>query len=112
MKPIPHAHISQLSSTDPDLDLYQWQRLADYSDSSFLNFYLYAGSDRSLGADFDTEGTSSGKKIMTILGVTATLLLLGSALWCGSVECNQSYPILEEAMEVENAPAVNSFFNY
>ena len=107
MKPIPYRNISQLSSIDPDLDLYQWQRLADYSDSSFLNSYLYAGSDRS----FDTEGASSGKKTMTILGVTATLLLLGSALWCPG-EFNQSYPILKEAMEVENAPAVNSFFNY
>ena len=47
---------------------------------------------------------------MTILGVTATLLLLGSALWCRSVEGSQSYPILEEAMEVGNAPTLNSLF--
>ena len=110
MKPTPHAHTSQLSSTDPDIDLYQWQRLADYSESSFFNFYLYAGSDRSLGADFDSEGASS-RNIMTILGVTVTLLLLSSALWCRS-EFNQSYPILEEAIEVENAPTVNSLFNH
>ena len=111
MKHTPYRNISQLSSIDPDLDLYQWQRLADYSDSSFLNFYLYAGSDRSLVFDVDKKKASS-RNIMTILGVTVTLLLLGSALWCRSVELNQSYPILEEAMEVENAPTLNSLFNY
>ena len=62
MKPIPTRNISKLSSTEePNIDLYQWQRLADYSDSSFSNFYLYAGSDRSLGSDFDAKA-SSGKK--------------------------------------------------
>ena len=111
MKPTPHAHISQLSSTDPDLDLYQWQRLADYSDSSFLNFYLCFRSNQSLVSDFDEKKVSSGN-IMTILGVIATLLLLGSALWCRSVEGNQSYLILEEAMEGGNAPTLNSLFNY
>ena len=79
------AHLSQLSSTDPDLDLSPRQRLADYSES--------------LVSDFESECPSSGEKIMTILGVIATLLLLGSALWCRSVEGNQSYLILEEAME-------------
>ena len=68
-------NISQLSSTEPDLELSPRQRLADYSES--------------LVSDFDSEGPSSGKKIMTILGVTATLLLLGSALWCRS-EFNQA----------------------
>ena len=106
MKPIPHRNISELPSIDPDLEPYQWEKLADYSDSSFLNFYLYAGSDRSLGSDFDTTKTSS-RNIMTILGVAASLVLLGSALWSHSVGCNQSYSILEETIEVENAPAVN-----
>ena len=89
MKPTPARNISQLSSIDPDIELSPRQRLADYSDSSSLNFYLSAGRDRSLVFDSDAKA-SSGKKIMTILGVIATLLLVGSALWCCSVEGTQS----------------------
>ena len=92
MKPTPARNISKLSYTELELELYQWQRLADYSDSSSLNFYLSAGRDRSLVSENDAQA-SSGKKIMTILGVIATLVLCGSALWCRSVEGTQSYEI-------------------
>ena len=111
MKPIPHRNISQLSSIDPDLELYQWQRLADYSDSSFSNFYLYSRSYQNSVSDFDKKKVFSGN-IMTFLGFTATLLLLGSALWCRLSQFSQPYQILEEPMEIENAPTVNSFLNY
>ena len=111
MKPIPRPSRSQLSSVDPDLDLYQWQKLADYSDSRFSNFYPYAGSNQSLVSEFDSESPSS-RNIMIILGVTATLLLIGSALWCRSVELNQPYPILEEAIEIENAPTVQQLIYF
>ncbi len=110
MKPIPHRNISQFSSVDPDLEPYQWAKLADYSDSSFLNFYFYAKSDRSLLSDFDT-GRVASRNTIAILGVTAALFLLGSALWCRSVELHQPYPIFPETMEVGNAAAVNSLFN-
>ena len=87
MKPIPHQNISQLSSVDPELESYRWEKLADYSESNLLNFYLYAGSNRSLASEFDTTNVSRGKSV-TILGVVATLLLLGSAFWCRSIELN------------------------
>ncbi len=90
MKPTSDGNISQLSSIDLEKEPILWEKLADYSDSSFSNFYLYfqrsgPGSDQRKGSD---------RKIMTILGVTATLLQLGSALWCRSFELNQSSPIL------------------
>ncbi len=111
MKPTNNRHISPLSSSEPDLDLYQWQRLADYSDSSFWNFYFFCRGDQNSRSDFDKKKVFS-RNLITILGLIATLLLLGSALWCRSVQLNQPYPILEEPIERENAPTINSLFNY
>ena len=111
MKPTPDQNRSKLSSTEPDLDLCQWERLADYAtDRSFLNFYLYPGCDQRGSYDLRCYKNNS-QKLMTILGVTASLLLIGSALWYRSVELNYPSPILEETMEGENAPTVNSLEN-
>ncbi len=98
MNPKPNPHLSRLCSTEPDIDLSQWQRLADYLGGSFSTV---SGSEQSLRAKKVRQSLWQG--IMALVGIT-TILLLGSALWYHSHQSYQSSRIIKEQIKIQYAP--------